>query len=175
GGVLVRRNVELKARCPDPAAVRRALAALKAEPMGTVEQADTYFAVPDGRLKLRESTPGQAELIFYRRSDAHEARPSEYHLAPVACPERVAGVLAAALGVRGRVRKTRHWWLYRNIRVHLDEVEGLGAFVELEAMVGNGHTEADCAAAAEELAALLGVAADHRLAGSYVELLAAAQ
>src|ERR671938_1015603 len=92
------RNVELKARDPDPArSLERALA-LGAEDRGELRQRDTYFAAPRGRLKLREQEPGGAELITYERGDTAQARESRYRIAPVSDPEALREALDAALG-----------------------------------------------------------------------------
>jgi homotetrameric cytidine deaminase len=129
-----RRNVELKARDADPQATLRRARELGASDEGILRQRDTYFGRARGRLKLREllDQPGRAELIAYQRPDDAQARTSAYRIAPVADPEAVRGALDAALGTRVVVDKRRHLLLYENVRIHLDEVEGLGAFVELE-------------------------------------------
>jgi homotetrameric cytidine deaminase len=129
-----RRNVELKARDPQPAATLSRALALGASDEGVRRQRDTYFGRARGRLKLREQLdpPARAHLITYVRPDATEARTSAYRLADVADPAALREALDAALGTLVVVDKHRHLLLYENVRIHLDEVEGLGAFVELE-------------------------------------------
>jgi homotetrameric cytidine deaminase len=101
-------------------------------------QRDTYFAVPKGRLKLREQEPGGAVLIAYERPDDAAAHVSDYRLIPVADAD--AGQLRAGLeavaGVRVVVDKRRRLLLWDSVRIHLDDVDGLGSFVELEAVAG---------------------------------------
>jgi homotetrameric cytidine deaminase len=127
-----RRNVEIKARDADPAATLERALALGASDEGVLTQRDTYFAGAHGRLKLREEGDG-AYLIAYERPDAAQARTSAYRLAAVGDdPAAVREALDAALGTRVVVDKRRHLLLYENVRIHLDEVEGLGSFVELE-------------------------------------------
>src|SRR4051812_34125134 len=128
----VRRNLELKARDPDPVASLASARALGARDQGVLSQRDTYFAAPRGRLKLREQEPGGAQLIAYERADAAAARESHYRLVDVPDPEALRAALDAALGTTVVVDKRRHLLLYENVRIHLDDVEGLGAFVELE-------------------------------------------
>ena len=129
-----RRNVELKARDPDPeATLARALRA-GATDHGVIRQRDTYFAVPQGRLKLREEEPGGARLISYRRPDAADERVSDYRLVPVPDPDGLRAALAETCGVRVEVVKRRRLLLWERVRIHLDEVEGLGSFLELEAV-----------------------------------------
>src|SRR3954469_8092567 len=127
-----RRNVELKARDPDPARSLARARALGAEDHGDLRQRDTYFAAPRGRLKLREQDPGGAELIAYERPDAAQARESRYRIAPVPDPDALRDALAASLGVTVVVDKRRRLLLWEGVRIHLDRVDGLGDFVELE-------------------------------------------
>ena len=132
------RNVELKAHDPDPArTLERALQA-GARDEGLLRQRDTYFTVPHGRLKLREEDPGGATLIAYDRPDAASARVSSYRLVPVADPESLRDALAAANGIDVVVVKRRHLLLWESVRIHLDEVRGLGSFLELEAVAQPG-------------------------------------
>src|SRR4051812_19193997 len=135
-----RRNVELKALDPDPqATLERALAA-GARDHGVLVQRDTYFGAPRGRLKLREEEPGTAHLIAYERADEATARTSAYRIAPVDAPAQLRDALAAALGVTQVVEKRRRVLLWERVRIHLDEVDGLGRFVELEA-VADGDSD----------------------------------
>ena len=129
-----RRNVELKARDADPDRSLAAALALGAEDRGELWQRDTYFDVPHGGLKLREQRPGAPHLIQFERADAPQQRESRYRIAEVADAAAAIAALDAALGVRGAVEKRRRLLLWRDVRIHLDAVEGLGTFVELEAV-----------------------------------------
>jgi homotetrameric cytidine deaminase len=132
------RNVELKAHDPDPArTLERALAA-GAEDRGLLRQRDTYFAVAHGRLKLREEEPGGATLIAYERPDAATERVSSYRLVPVPDPVPLRDALAASVGIDVVVVKRRHLLMWETVRIHLDEVRGLGSFLELEAVAQPG-------------------------------------
>jgi homotetrameric cytidine deaminase len=135
---MARTNLELKASDPDPPATAARCRALGAEDRGVLVQHDTYFAAARGRLKLREHQGGGAELIAYQRSDATEAGQSGYVLAPAGDPEALREALDAALGTVVVVAKRRRLFLWEHVRIHLDEVEGLGSFVELEALIGPG-------------------------------------
>ena len=127
------RNLELKARDPDPGrSLERALG-LGAEDQGEIVQRDTYFGRVGGRLKLREQTPGETELIQYRRVDEAGPRTSEYRLVGVGEGDGLRDALDAALGTLAVVEKRRRLLLWEDVRIHLDEVEELGSFVELEA------------------------------------------
>src|SRR4026208_2550188 len=124
-----RRNLEIKAVCADLAAAREAAQQLAGPPAAILDQIDTYFHVPTGRLKLREINNTSAELIYYDRADDPAARTSRDHLAPVVDPAALRALLAAALGIRAVVRRRRELFLYENVRIHLDAVENLGSFI----------------------------------------------
>jgi adenylate cyclase class IV len=127
------RNIELKALDPDPARSLQASLDLGADDHGWLQQLDTYFKVPRGRLKLREQD-GAAELIYYERSDESIERESQYRIVPIDDPDGLKDSLAAALGILVAVEKSRRLLLWRNVRIHLDAVPGLGSFIELEAV-----------------------------------------
>jgi adenylate cyclase class 2 len=165
------RNLELKARQAHLAAARAAALGLGARPAGIEEQTDTYFRVPNGRLKLREIAGQPAVLIFYERPDERLARLSTYRLIPAPQPDLLREALTAALGVRGVVRKRREILLWHNVRIHLDEVAGLGTFVEFEAVLGPGDDEQTAAARLEQLGTALQINAADRLGTSYADLL----
>ena len=127
------RNLEIKARDTQPSRSLELALALGADDRGEIAQRDTYFAGTAGRLKLREQAPGEAELIQYRRADADGPRASDYRIVPAADADALREALEAALGTLVVVEKRRHLLLWEGVRIHLDEVEGLGGFIELEA------------------------------------------
>lgn len=164
------RNIELKWRCADLERVRRAAHELGARDAGLIHQDDTFFSAPKGRLKLRDFGNGTGELIAYVRADTAEARASDYQISGTSQPGTLRTVLRYALGEAGRVVKRRHLFLFEHTRIHLDEVEGLGTFVELETVVSEQSEEL----AREELDRItraLGLDAEERLAPAYVDLL----
>ena len=165
------RNVEIKARVRDLAAVRRAVEAIADGPPALLIQSDTFFAVPRGRLKLRAFTDGTAELISYSRDNVGGPRASRYLKAAVADPATLAAVLGDALGPGGEVRKRRALYRRGATRIHLDEVEGLGSFLELEVELEEGQAVADGERTARELMAQLGIAEENLVATAYVDLL----
>jgi homotetrameric cytidine deaminase len=133
-----RRNIELKAIDADPARSLAAARELGAEDRGVLRQRDTYFRARSGRLKLREEEPGGATLIQYDRPDGAQARESRYRLTPVDDPDTLRASLDAALGTLVVVDKERHLLLWEGVRIHLDTVDGLGSFVELEGVAAPG-------------------------------------
>ena len=170
------RNLEIKARDADPRRSLELALALGAEDRGELVQRDTYFRTAGGRLKLREQTPGDsgsvrtrpsralpaAELIQYRRPNTIGPRTSEYRVVPVAEAESLRAALDAALGTLVVVEKRRRLLLADGVRIHLDEVDGLGSFVELEAPDGGE---------VEPLRAALEIDPESLVAGSYSDLL----
>jgi homotetrameric cytidine deaminase len=168
---MARMNVEIKARDPDPDATAARCVALGAEDRGVLIQRDTYFAVRHGRLKLREHGGG-GELIAYRRGDASEPAASSFVLVPAAEPETLLEALEAALGSTVVVSKRRRLFIWENVRIHLDDVDGLGPFLELEALVSADGS--DLAAAHEKVARLrseLAIADDALISVGYSDLL----
>jgi adenylate cyclase class 2 len=129
-----RRNVELKARDDDLAGSAAICRALGAEDHGEIRQRDTYFNVASGGLKLREESPGHAHLIQFERSNEPQQRESRYRIVVIEDGPSLGAVLDAALGVKVVVAKRRRLHVWRDVRIHLDEVDGLGTFIELEAV-----------------------------------------
>jgi adenylate cyclase, class 2 len=168
---LLRHNLERKAPCADLGAARAALERLGARREGVQAQTDTYFPVRNGRLKLREIAGQEAVLIWYARPDDAAARLSTYHLVRVADPDSLRAALIAALGVRGEVHKRREVYHWHNVRVHLDEVRGLGKFVEFEAVLGASDDEATAHGRLRQLGEALGLRPEDEVALSYSDLL----
>lgn len=129
-----RRNIELKATDPDPSVSLEICRALGAEDCGVIVQRDTYFEVACGGLKLREEQPGSPHLIQFERASEPQQRESRYRIIEVSDGAALCAALAAAIGIRGVVAKRRHLLLWQSVRIHLDDVDGLGAFIELEAV-----------------------------------------
>jgi homotetrameric cytidine deaminase len=162
-------NVELKARLRDPAAALSRALALGAVDQGILTQRDTYFPAAAGRLKLREIEGAEAELIAYRRGDRLDGALSTYLRVPVGAQLRPA--LEGALGTRVVVAKVRRLLLLENVRIHLDQVEGLGSFVEFEAVLGPGHTREGGEVMLIRLQHELGITDADRVAVGYADLL----
>jgi adenylate cyclase, class 2 len=168
---LFKRNIELKVRCPDLDAARRLVQTLRPRQSPRQVQTDTYFHASRGRLKLREIHGNRAELIWYERPDSTEPRPSDYVITPVADAASMKALLTGAHGVRGEVRKTRDIYLYHNVRIHLDRVEGLGDFIEFEAVLSAVGQEHDSMAVLERLREALDLRPEDVVARSYSDLL----
>jgi predicted adenylyl cyclase CyaB len=171
------RNIEVKARISSvqellPRAMR--VAGTGAE---RIEQDDTFFRVPHGRLKLRQFADGSAELIHYHRPDSAAAKASDYVRTAVPDAAALREALSRGCGVLGRVRKTRLLVLVNqagfHTRIHLDQVHDLGDFMELEVVLADGQSDAQGAAHAELVMQQLGLHDAPREAGAYLDLLQA--
>lgn len=168
------RNVEIKARVRDPASLHGRAAALATEGPVRIEQDDTFFACANGRLKLRQFGPGSGELIFYRRSDDLGPKTSFYVRSATSEPGTLREALTLAHGQVGRVRKCRTLFLVGRTRVHLDEVEGLGHFMELEVVLADGEPVEAGEVEANDLMRRLGVEPADLIDVAYVDLVASA-
>jgi len=166
-------NVEIKARLRDVARTHALVAALSDSPPQTIRQRDTFFRCTHGRLKLRETGEGHAELIFYARPDSAAARRSDYEIAAVAEAEMLRAVLERSLGVAQTVVKTRVLYLVGQTRVHLDAVDGLGDFLELEVVLRPGQPESQGRAIAADLMGRLGIGDDDLCSTAYADMLKA--
>jgi predicted adenylyl cyclase CyaB len=125
-------NVEIKARCTEPAPIRNYLLSNQAEFKGTDEQTDTYFLVRQGRLKLREGNI-ENNLIYYERNDQSGPKKSQFSLVRVEDANGLKEALSKSIGIKTVVKKQREIYYIRNVKFHIDKVPGLGSFVEIEA------------------------------------------
>lgn len=172
GGAVVPTNVEIKARVRDPESLAGVARRMSDVPPRTLRQRDTFFDCPRGRLKLRECpSGGGAELIWYDRADTAASRRSEYLVVAVDDPAALRAVLERAHGVAHVVEKVRTLCLVGQTRIHLDEVAGLGSFVELEVVLRDGQPEAEGHAIAAGLMDRLGIATADLLDRPYAEML----
>jgi predicted adenylyl cyclase CyaB len=164
-------NVEIKARVGNPARLKALAEALAGTPGQHIVQEDTFFAVPRGRLKLRKFSSNSAELIYYEREDGPGPKESRYSISRTREPDSLKAVLQVSLGVRGVVRKTRTLYLVGQTRIHLDEVEGLGSFVELEVVMQPSQSHADGVQIARELMGKLNIQESELVEQAYIDLL----
>ncbi len=125
-------NIEIKARTHQPEFIRQYLLKARADFKGKDEQTDTYFNVPNGRLKLRQGNI-ENNLIWYSRANQEGPKQSNFKITPVQAGESLKDILKNALGIKVAVKKTREIYYIGNIKFHIDELEGLGNFVEIEA------------------------------------------
>ncbi|HYB90005.1 MAG TPA: class IV adenylate cyclase [Candidatus Binataceae bacterium] len=164
------RNLEAKFRLPDLSGARARAEALGYAVRGVLDQRDTFFRVARGKLKLREEASG-AWLIHYRREGRHSLMLSNYEIVPAADGANTRAMLADALGVIAEVRKQRTLLTRSNVRLHLDRVEGLGSFGEIEAVIAGGGDPDASRIAVDELLAALGIGRADLIDVSYFELM----
>jgi len=168
------RNIEIKARLHDRKSMEQIAASLADSGPTLLHQEDTFFACASGRLKLRVFAEGHGELIYYRRADEEGPKESFYLLTPTKTPQNLKESLRLANGILGTVIKERTLYLIGRTRVHLDRVEGLGDFVELEVVLAENEAQAAGEQEADALMEQLGIAENDLVCGAYFDLLAPA-
>ncbi|XP_044041348.1 uncharacterized protein LOC122870960 isoform X2 [Siniperca chuatsi] len=164
-------NVEIKAKVSDPARFAEKAAQLSQSEGTIIRQHDTFFNCSQGRLKLRDFMNGSGQLIFYERPDTDGPKLSRYSISPTNDPSSLRAVLSDALEVKGEVRKERRLFLIGQTRVHLDAVEGLGNYMELEVVMRPEQTVEEGQQVAEDLMEKLGVSKESLVTGAYMDLL----
>ena len=169
------RNIEIKARIASVEALAPKAAAIADKGPVEIIQDDTFFRCESGRLKLRAFSQEDGELIFYRRADQQGPKESFYLRSPTSAPETLRESLSQAYGEAGRVRKHRTLFLAGRTRIHLDKVECLGHFLELEVVLGEDEPAEVGIREAHELMARLGVDPSQLIEGAYVDLLGTRQ
>ncbi len=162
-------NIEIKARVEDSFRFRQAAERLS-QTRETILQEDTFFDSPRGRLKLRCFPDGSGELIYYERTDQPGPKQSQYWISKTRDSQSLRFLLSQALGIVGVVRKTRQLFLVGQTRIHLDEVEGLGTFAELEVVMQPGQTLDEGKSIATDLMWRLGIRQEELVDGSYIDL-----
>jgi adenylate cyclase, class 2 len=163
------RNIEFKAELRNIDAAREQCRSLAAQFIGIFEQTDTYYRLTDGRLKRRMTNNEPPKWIFYHRPDRIQPRMSSYSILTDEQARRRWGV--GQLHEWLTVKKSRELWLLRNVRIHLDQVEQLGTFLELEAIVSDGHSIRDCQDAISGLRDHFGPILGEPVAVSYCDLM----
>ncbi len=168
---LMARNVEIKARLSDYEGTVRRAESLSDSPVEIIKQEDVFFTCPSGRLKLRILGPAQGELIFYQRPDLEGPKTSHYFIAPTSDPAQMRDVLATAYGEQATVKKVRALYLAGRARIHIDQVEALGSFLEIEVVLDVEESFKGGEAEAHSLMRQLGVSVSQLVPGAYVDLL----
>lgn len=165
--------IELKAKVDNPTAIAGWLSKHGARKVGTFHQIDTYYQVPQGRLKLREveGSPN-AELIYYEREDVAGPKRSSVIILDIPDPHSLKQILTRVAGIKAVVDKIREIFLYENIQVHLDQVSGLGSFVEFELTAAQTLKHQEPASAkVERLRREMGISPKDLLKGSYSDFI----
>jgi predicted adenylyl cyclase CyaB len=167
------RNIEIKARIENVGLLTPRVAALATEGPLEIAQDDTFFQCENGRLKLRAFSTDAGELIFYRRVNQAGPKESFYIRSPTSSPESLRESLTLAYGQIGRIRKYRTLFQVGRTRVHLDRVEGLGHFLELEVVLVDDEQPEQGVREASHLMEQLGIQPEQLIDGAYLDLMLA--
>jgi predicted adenylyl cyclase CyaB len=165
------RNIEIKARIENLELLAAELATFADQGPTEIQQDDTFFNCESGRLKLRAFSPNEGELIFYRRADQAGPKESFYVRSASQAPDSLRDALSLAYGESGRVKKLRLLYLVGRTRVHLDIVEDLGQFIELEVVLQDTEPASTGEREARQLMQRLGIAPSQLIDAAYVDLL----
>jgi len=165
------RNIEIKAKVHNVNHLRLLIEKIAGTPVQLIFQEDTFFYSPSGRLKLRIHSPDRGELIYYQRPDQNGPKESNYIISSTTEPHSLKEVLTSAYGVRGVIQKQRELYRVGQTRIHLDRVEGLGEFLELEFVMQKGQTDAEGMETLEHLMDELGIERKDLINCAYIDLL----
>ncbi|XP_062588454.1 adenylate cyclase CyaB-like [Saccostrea cucullata] len=164
-------NVEIKASIASLSEFKKKAKELSRTEGEELIQEDVFFNVPNGRLKLRTIKDAKSELIFYDRPDQEGPKFSEFYTTPIEDPASFKETLGRAVGVKGILRKVRTLYMVGQTRVHVDQVEGLGDFMELEVQMQEGQSVEEGQKIADDLMGKLGVSKKDLISVAYMDLL----
>ena len=164
-------NIEIKAKVKNVEALKTKIESFYNIKPKEIFQVDTFFNIDKGRLKLRTFSKDKGELIFYKRSNSAGPKRSDYFIYKTDNPDELKKVLEISLGTRGIVRKRRLLYLVDKTRIHLDEVENLGSFLELEEVLSPDQKENEGKQAAEDIMNKLGINDKDLIELAYIDLL----
>ena len=164
-------NSEIKAHVKDLDSLQQKAEQLSDAPCQVIPQLDTFFNCPRGRIKLRELSPKHGQIVYYLRENITGPKHSEYLIFETDDPLGLKRILAESYGIRGVVSKVRHLYLVGQTRIHLDDVHGLGQFVELEVVLQPGQSDAEGQSIAEDLMEKLGITPMDLIDAAYMDLI----
>lgn len=170
-------NIEIKAKARNFERQKQLAEKLSDSPPQKIDQEDTFFCTPKGRLKLRVSSPcrenRRGELIYYEREDTAGPKSSNYLVSTTIDPASLNSLLTSALGLCGIVRKSRNLYRVGQTRIHCDVVENLGEFLELEVVMQPNQSVDEGIAIAKDLMNRLEITEQDLIQGAYLDLLTA--
>ena len=164
-------NIEIKTRIYNLEVFRRKVKELNIKETDEISQDDTFFRTDKGRLKLRIFSDNKGELIYYVRDNSTGPKRSDYYVFKTNEPEILKKLLEPALGIRGIIKKKRSLYTVGNTRIHLDEVENLGSFIELEVVLSTEQNENEGIEIANDLMKKLGIDIKDLIDKAYIDLL----
>ncbi|MFC2157989.1 class IV adenylate cyclase [Acidobacteriota bacterium] len=165
------RNVEIKARTEDIKVLEERATKIADSGPFVFDQEDTFFHSQKGRLKLRKFSGTEGELIFYARPNTTGPSQCRYILSPTTTPDALLQSLTESNGIKGVIRKRRILYLSGQTRIHLDEVENLGQYVELEVVLRPGQKKSEGIQIANDMMEKLGISEDQLIEKAYIDLL----
>lgn len=168
---MITKNVEIKAKVRNMGRTRELIEKLPVSARAVLYQEDTFFVVPKGRLKLRRFAHDRGELIRYDRADEKGPKTSEYSISTTNSPDVVLRSLSGRYAIQGIVKKKREVYAIGQTRIHLDDVEGLGSFIELEYVLNEGQDAQEGEERLNELICILDINRDDLVDRAYVDLL----
>ncbi|MEZ7195210.1 class IV adenylate cyclase [Pseudodesulfovibrio karagichevae] len=163
-------NIEIKASVEDAQHLRELIETSCGKPSDILIQRDIFYRLNNSRLKMR-NVNGHSELIYYSRANTSGPKLSKYLRVPIIFPGIVHFVLKTILGVRGVVNKKRVLFFSENTRIHLDEVDKLGAFLELEVVLEQAEDSEAGIAKANQLMSIFNIKEEDLISRSYIDLL----
>ena len=165
------KNIEIKASLEDVDACMNKAKTLSGSDPEVIMQEDHFFHCTNGRLKLRIFSPNNGELIFYKRKNESGPKTSEYFISKTNEPNKLLDVLEKCYGIRGVVKKIRKLYLIGNTRVHIDQVDNLGNFLEFEVVLSNEEDANTGKQVAQKLMAQFGIEKDSLIDCAYIDLI----
>jgi predicted adenylyl cyclase CyaB len=163
-------NIEIKAKLRNYGKIKKTVEALCSKPTDVVRQKDTFFYTKSGRLKLRE-TPNNSALIYYDRKDSVNPTLSEIQIHSVENTDSLKTILTQSIGIRGIVKKKRRLYHYDQTRIHLDDVESLGKFIELEVLLEKEQSFSSGVAVAKDLMKKFDIDKNDLIDVAYIDLI----
>ncbi|MGE5365041.1 MAG: class IV adenylate cyclase [Bacteroidota bacterium] len=168
-------NVEIKARVRNLEELTGLAEKITDRPAAVIKQEDIFFNTAGNRLKLRIFSEDKGELIYYERNDQPGPKRSDYYISETHDPQSLKDVLQKAYGIRGTVKKIRTLYMCDNTRIHVDRVEGLGNFMELEVVLNDGQSEADGDAISNDIMSRLNIKREDLLDNAYIDMISPLQ
>lgn len=168
-------NVEIKARVRNIEELTGLAEKITDRPAEVIEQEDIFFNTAGNRLKLRVFSEDRGELIYYERNDQPGPKRSDYYISETHAPLSLKDVLGKAYGIRGTVKKIRTLYICGNTRIHVDRVDGLGNFMELEVVLNDAQNEADGESISNDIMSRLNIKREDLLDNAYIDMIAPIQ
>ncbi|MEE9572938.1 MAG: class IV adenylate cyclase [Candidatus Neomarinimicrobiota bacterium] len=167
---MILKNIEIKARINDYEEVKKLIEGICSIPIEIEQQEDTFFNTTHGRLKLREGD-GESAIMYYNRPNSHEPKQSDIALSLIDNPNTLKTILDKSIGIRGIVYKKRILYKHEQTRIHLDDVKGLGKFIELEVVLKPDQTSSDGELIAYKLMDKFGIEKTDLIDVAYIDLI----